>query len=443
MSAPASTVPLAKRAPGSLAERFWSIAKSSGPSGDDATSPDPRAVVRHVLRILDALSAGEVGDGVSSSTVSFLQLLRQQEQAGDLSYASPEQARGESLDERSLVFSVGVLLFEELTGRHPFGAIASGRRFARIQKCELGSGVQFFPQVPAQLRNVLMKAMGPFPEERYRSLKELREHLDKFVEGRPDETPSRSPRRPLKGLAPTPADLAFAASDDAMTRIHRRPDPPAPARAIPSVSTGPAKVGPVRGVSVLHEPGAPLAPAGEKNGTDRVPALQPTTRYFAILERVAYVATGALVALAVAWVALRPGAPANARAAVTVPATPLVPKRNVEPPPLALAEPAPKTFDADLGGRNAAKAARTCFAPERAQHTISFGIGLLFPKDDALSHRTYLSPDEPLSPEERHCIVHALTGVSAGAGPARGTVVEYRFRLHPDGTNEVRAIVQK
>ena len=140
--------------------------------------------MRHVLRILDALAAGEVGDALSQSTVSFLQLLRQQEQAGDLSYASPEQARGESLDERSLVFSVGVLLFEELTGRHPFGAMASGRRFARIQKCELGSGVQFFPQVPAQLRNVLMKAMGPFPEERYRSLKELREHLERFVEGR-------------------------------------------------------------------------------------------------------------------------------------------------------------------------------------------------------------------------------------------------------------------
>ncbi|MGZ3440059.1 MAG: hypothetical protein ACXVDD_11105, partial [Polyangia bacterium] len=143
MSAP-SSLPFAKRPPGSLAERFWSIVKSTAPS-EDETSPDPRAVVRHVLRILDALASGEVGDALSQSTVSFLQLLRQQEQAGDLSYASPEQARGESLDERSLVFSIGVLLFEELTGRHPFGAMASGRRFARIQKCELGSGVQFFP----------------------------------------------------------------------------------------------------------------------------------------------------------------------------------------------------------------------------------------------------------------------------------------------------------
>jgi serine/threonine protein kinase len=133
-----------KRPPGSLAERFWSIVRSAAPGGPvaaDATDPEPRAVTRHVLRILDALAAGEVGDGISQSTISFLALLRQQEAEGDLSYASPEQARGDVVDERSLVFSVGVLIFEELTGRHPFGAVASPRRFARMQKFELGSGV--------------------------------------------------------------------------------------------------------------------------------------------------------------------------------------------------------------------------------------------------------------------------------------------------------------
>src|SRR5262249_20512783 len=95
MSAP---LPITKPPPGTLAERFVPIARSAGASGEDATDPDPRAVVRHVLRILDALSAGEVGDGVSRSTISFLTLLRQQEELGDLSYASPEQARGEIVD---------------------------------------------------------------------------------------------------------------------------------------------------------------------------------------------------------------------------------------------------------------------------------------------------------------------------------------------------------
>jgi hypothetical protein len=442
MSSPA----VAKRAPGSLAERFWSLVKSTGPAAEDATSPDPRAVVRHVLRILDALASGEVGDGVSQSTVSFLQLLRQQEQAGDLSYASPEQARGESLDERSLVFSIGVLIFEELTGRHPFGAIASGRRFARIQKCELGSGVQFFPQVPSQLRTVLMKAMGPFPEERFRSLKELRDHLDRFVEGR-DDTPNKpAPRRPLKGLPPTPADLAFTPPEElAPTRVQRRPEPPPGRMALDA----PVKVGPVRAVSVMHGPAVPVdAP---KSGTEKVPSLTGTSpRTWAILERAAYVACGAVVAFIAAYLMVRAPSKApvagNAAAAVSATgqpvATPLAPARNVEPPAM-VNETEPTTFDPELAGRNAVKASRDCFAPERAARTISFGVGLLFAKDEALSRRTYLSPDEPLSPDERRCISHAMVGASAGAAPTHNTIVEYRFRMRPDGTNEVRATIQK
>ncbi len=437
MSAP-SPLPLARRTPGSLAERFWSIVKSNSASGDE-TNPEPRAVVRHVLRILDALASGEVGDALSQSTVSFLQLLRQQEQAGDLSYASPEQARGESLDERSLVFSVGVLLFEELTGRHPFGAMASGRRFARIQKCELGSGVQYFPQVPAQLRNVLMKAMGPFPEERYRSLKELREHLERFVEGRADETPNKpQQRRPLKGLTPSPADLAFTPVEElAPTRVVRRPE-------APSAATQPIKVGPVKAVSVMHGPTVPN-PAVQ-NRTDEVASLREPTRTWAILERAAWVACGALIALIAAYVALKPkGTPSSSvvpPAASQPVATPL-PARNVDPPPLGNDTVEPTTFDAELAGRNAAKAARDCFDPERAAHTISFGVGLLFAKDEALSRRTYLSPDEPLSADERRCINHGLVGVSAGAPPTHNTIVEYRFRLHPDGASDVKAAIQK
>jgi hypothetical protein len=426
----------AKRAPGSLAERFWSIAHSSGPAGgDDTTNPEPRAVVRHVLRILDALSAGEVGDGVSHSSVSFLQLLRQQEQLGDLSYASPEQARGESLDERSLVFSVGVLLFEELTGRHPFGAMASGRRFARIQKCELGSGVQYFPQVPGELRGVLMRAMGPFPEERFKSLAELRVQLERFVGGGVNESLERMQprvRRPLKGLPPTPADLAFAPTEDVIpTMVQPRVTTlPGPARALASTAAAmPAK-------SLLMTP-VDVSPS---NGTDRVASLKSLPRAYAILERAAYVAIGALVALIAAYLVARPKAPAKTAAPVAV--AEAAPQRNLEPPALAVAEPQ-AIFDAELGGRNAAAAARGCFSPERATRTISFGAGLLFAKDAAESRRTYLSPDEPLATDERRCIAKALTGVSAGAAPAKNSIVEYRFRLRADGHDEVRATLQK
>ena len=444
MSAPSPLPSTAKRPPGTLAERFWSIVKSAGQS-DDETSPEPRAVVRHVLRILDALASGEVGDALSQSTVSFLQLLRQQEQAGDLSYASPEQARGESLDERSLVFSIGVLLFEELTGRHPFGAMASGRRFARIQKCELGSGVQFFPQVPAQLRNVLMKAMGPFPEERYRSLKEMREHLERFVDGRPDETPGRAAaRRPLKGLVPTPADLGLHARRGAGADARRAPPRNArggdAAGAADQGRSGARRVGDAR----PGDSATPVATAPTRSS--RCAACRGRGRSSSA-RRGSRAARWWRSSLRTSRCGRRRRAARRRRRRerrLSQPvATPLAPARNVEPPSLASDTPEPTTFDADLSGRNAAKAARECFTPERATHTISFGAGLLFAKDEAVSRRTYLSPDEPLQPDERRCINHALVGVSAGAAPSHNTIVEYRFRLRPDGSNEVKAAIQK
>jgi hypothetical protein len=506
-----------RRAPGSLSERFWSIAKSTGPlGGDDTTNPEPAAVVRHVLRILDALSAGAVGDGVSTATVSFLQMLRQQEQAGDLSYASPEQARGESLDERSLVFSVGVLMFEELTGRHPFGALASGRRISRIQKGELGSGVQYFPQVPAQLRNVLMKAMGPFPEERFKSLDELRDQLERFAEGRPeDSAPARLPRRPLRGLAPTHADLAFATVEEATTKVRARPQmpratPSQPLRAVsvlqpprfspavpsspplpPVISSAPPpppsprRTSESRPVVAAELPMAPLptAPVIEAEAsyesessaeptqvvntapvhheTDRMARVDaPTPRAFAVLERAAYVACGAFAALLLAYFALRPrpatppavvmaagrapvAAPSQTGVGGNAPVVTPAPARNVEPPALPASDPSPVAFDAELGGRNAAKAARECFSPERAAHTIAYGIGIMWGSKASLSHRMFLGAEEPLSPEERRCVAKTAVGVSGGAAPGRATIVDYRIKLKPDGSNEVRAAIQK
>ena len=114
--------------PSPLAERFWSIARGQDVDCDPV---EPVGVVSQVLAILDALDRGERGAPVSVHTLSFLKLLRESEQRGDLSYAAPEQICGEMLDERSLVFSVGVLLFERLTGRHPFGADKQ-RRVAKV-----------------------------------------------------------------------------------------------------------------------------------------------------------------------------------------------------------------------------------------------------------------------------------------------------------------------
>ncbi len=244
-----------KRAPETLAERFWSIARDlegDSPAGPAGAEPDPTAIVRHVLRVLDALEQGAVGDGLTVNTLNFLTLLRRHEMLGDLLYASPEQARGEVIDERSLVFSVGVLLFEKLTGRHPFGVQGNPNRVARIKKGELGSGVSYFPKLPAGLRNVLMGAMGPFPEDRWQSLAVLRAKLEEFIStGGDKRLPSEPPPLPQRMRLVT----------NAPTQVRARPKAPR-ANSDASASAARASIA-ARALGVGAPTPAPAAAASE------------------------------------------------------------------------------------------------------------------------------------------------------------------------------------
>ncbi len=153
---------------------FWGAV----PAPSDERTPE--AVVRQALLCIRAFEEGEVRNRRGGAPLSLMELLADLGIEEDLVYASPELVRGETLDERSLVFTIGVLVFERLTDRHPFGTTESGR-LARLRRGEMGSGVNYFPSVPKQLRTILMRAMGPFPEERYRGLGAMKKELAAFV----------------------------------------------------------------------------------------------------------------------------------------------------------------------------------------------------------------------------------------------------------------------
>ena len=105
---------------------------------------------------------------------------------GSVHYTSPEQARGGYSDEKSDIYSLGITMFEMLTGRVPFnGETTVAIAIKHIQE-ELPSPRDFVPEIPISVEQIVFKCCQKSPDRRYQSMGELIIDLKKSLMN-PDE----------------------------------------------------------------------------------------------------------------------------------------------------------------------------------------------------------------------------------------------------------------
>ncbi|WP_017933470.1 Stk1 family PASTA domain-containing Ser/Thr kinase [Nocardioides sp. Iso805N] len=157
------------------------------------------------VKVMDFGIARAVSDAQSTMTQTAAVV-------GTAQYLSPEQARGETVDSRSDVYSAGCLLYELLTGRPPFvGDSPVSVAYQHVRE-QAQAPSTHDTALPAAVDAIVMKSLAKGLEERYQSAAAMRDDIEHYLAGRPVDAVS-----PV--LAPEPSKQAAATQVVAPTNV--------------------------------------------------------------------------------------------------------------------------------------------------------------------------------------------------------------------------------
>ncbi len=140
------------------------------------------------VRIMDfGIARSLSGKGITGAGVMI----------GTPEYMSPEQAEGKGVDQRSDIYSLGIILYEMVTGKVPFeGETPLG--IAMKHKSELPKNPnELNSQIPEDLSHIILKCLEKDKEKRYQSAGELQSELEKIEQGIPTSERIIPKRKPL------------------------------------------------------------------------------------------------------------------------------------------------------------------------------------------------------------------------------------------------------
>jgi eukaryotic-like serine/threonine-protein kinase len=210
--------------------------------------------------------------------------------AGSPHYLAPEQLRGETIDRRCDVYSLGVVMYELLAHRKAFNGKTLSEIVDSVQHTTPPPAHEARTAVPAALSNIAARAMAREPQERYRSARQLSRELRDWLETEGELVPDDSAAAPARRNWPALASIGALAGAAVVATVLwlARPDAQqdtvgsttaAPAAA-PSPTPAPDPAATPGAAGGSTDPTSPLVaaldgPTPQRRGTDVRPATRP------------------------------------------------------------------------------------------------------------------------------------------------------------------------